>query len=343
MLWCCEVRSWCATLSEHYQTVNKRIIRALFAFVLVLGLSLHLIEWLSDAAGWPLYVAISIVYASAASILVLLGIENGYFAWMYRRICRVVAGQPTIELELPRLGLKLRRKHEDYRALAEALRVQFYWLSAGVDVMAADSYMDRYTGDMIWIRDATSEAFIALYENADDLATSEFFSMDLAKRWLDGQYAYFVRAPEELEPKKHLINVLAWVLAIPTFVCPLVLLWLSQHSSEGKELRTDITLLTSLLLLCAVVAWNYAETSGYEQTIQQARQMCRFYASARSRLELLLESLNDADTCTESFAATNRRQTRELLWRIGKEALAENGEWLSMHRGRDFKLNRTAG
>ena len=36
---------------------------------------------------------------------------------------------------------RLRRRHEDYRGLAEALRVQFFWIAAGLRDVAAEQYL----------------------------------------------------------------------------------------------------------------------------------------------------------------------------------------------------------
>src|SRR5206468_751545 len=42
----------------------------------------------------------------------------------------------------------------DYRALAEGLRVQFYWRLSGLTDSAADHYLRRQKGELDWIRAA---------------------------------------------------------------------------------------------------------------------------------------------------------------------------------------------
>lgn len=43
-------------------------------------------------------------------------------------------------------------KHQDYRALAEGLRVQFFWRLAGLELMASHYYLRMQKSDLEWIR-----------------------------------------------------------------------------------------------------------------------------------------------------------------------------------------------
>ena len=45
-------------------------------------------------------------------------------------------------------------KHQDYRALAEALRIQFFWHVAGVSEKVVDHYLRKQRGALEWIRNA---------------------------------------------------------------------------------------------------------------------------------------------------------------------------------------------
>jgi hypothetical protein len=48
----------------------------------------------------------------------------------------------------------LERQALDYRALAEALRVQIYWMAAGISESVAASYLQQMRSEMSWIRQA---------------------------------------------------------------------------------------------------------------------------------------------------------------------------------------------
>jgi hypothetical protein len=44
-------------------------------------------------------------------------------------------------------------RYQDYRGLAEGLRIQFFWRLAGVGECVADHYLGRHRYEMQWIRD----------------------------------------------------------------------------------------------------------------------------------------------------------------------------------------------
>lgn len=54
------------------------------------------------------------------------------------------------------LGNRIEERRHDYRALSEALRIQFYWGMAGLRRSVASNYMQRIRSEMDWIRNAVS-------------------------------------------------------------------------------------------------------------------------------------------------------------------------------------------
>ncbi len=85
-------------------------------------------------------------------------------AFLFFQIYLEFGRNPTVLLAYPLLlgiaGLvywaaKRRRfdlKHEDYRALAEAMRVQYFWHMAGIEENVADHYLRKHKGELEWIR-----------------------------------------------------------------------------------------------------------------------------------------------------------------------------------------------
>jgi hypothetical protein len=51
-------------------------------------------------------------------------------------------------------------KHQDYRVLAEGLRVQHFWVAAGLNYCASDFYLRRHRDDLDWIRQAIRAASV---------------------------------------------------------------------------------------------------------------------------------------------------------------------------------------
>lgn len=347
MLWCRTVRGWSAALAEHYQTQNRRLLKTIFALIFLLGLAIHFIEPFSKGHGRPFEADLVFFVCTAIGILILFAIDKGYGTWLLRSLTRrFLKAQPP---RMPIGGLQRRRKHEDYRALAEALRVQFYWFAAGVPNFAGNSYLDKHAGDMIWVRDATSEALLAFSERAVSADDGYSFSHSLARSWLQGQINYFKKKGVMAEHAHRLLNRFAWSLAVPTFLCPIVLFVFCQFAPGGvlmENLTIALTFIPALLLLISVILWNFGEITGYEQEGQQARQMHRLFTAAVRQFDALLcesNRLSADDPDHQEQEASVTRRIRILLERIGKDALIENGDWLALHRGRDFKLNRTAG
>ena len=50
------------------------------------------------------------------------------------------------------------QRADDYRAIAEGLRVQFYWLAFGTGESVASSYLQRQHNEVGWIRNVISAA-----------------------------------------------------------------------------------------------------------------------------------------------------------------------------------------
>lgn len=79
----------------------------------------------SDLAGW---VRALLLLVCVTSVVVS--------AWIYRKYLRLRAEQIRF----------------DYRAVLDAIRVQIYWVFAGIPLLAADEYMQRQRPELDWIR-----------------------------------------------------------------------------------------------------------------------------------------------------------------------------------------------
>ena len=96
----------------------------------------------------------------------------------------------------------------DYRALAEGLRVQVYWILAGLNKSVPASYLHRQRGEMDWFRRAIS-SMTAPY----DRWTSWFNELEIAHRvkilefvtqkWVISQYEYHKTVVPEQNSRMH--------------------------------------------------------------------------------------------------------------------------------------------
>ena len=78
---------------------------------------------------------------------------------------------------------------QDSRALAEALRVQFFWALAGMPVSVSDNYLGYQSNELGWIRQALRGP--ALWGTAAALAVEQRNDRLLLKNWIEAQRCYF--------------------------------------------------------------------------------------------------------------------------------------------------------
>ena len=354
MLWVAGIRSWAATLAAHYKATNDWILKYIFFFLLVAGVALHLLEPFPQRAA----IATFFYYLGGSGALALWALENGWIQFGVRycedrvvpgsrkrrsnSVSRQAAEEGPFAGRLPLAGLNFRRKHEDYRALAEALRVQYFWLANGIEQMSAEYYLDKHSGDMVWVRDATSDMLLYQHETVSDDALSR----SLGHKWIADQLKFFKDKAGNRERLQTVFNGIGGALFLVAFLGPaahLITQWGLGAIANWKEAM--FSYVPSLAMLCAVLAWNFSEVEGYEQGAQQYRQMERFYARARQQLDTLMEELVEVErrlTANQQDIEEKRELIRSFLRRVGRSALAENGDWLAMHRGRELKINRAA-
>jgi len=297
MEWVAQLYAQADALAIHFSRVSLGLWKAIFILLALSGISLALLHVLSPRGNLGTAITLAAYYAfllSAAGLIV--------WEWLAKR----------------------RGRHEDYRSLAEALRVQFFWMAAGLPDLAAEQYLRKQAGEMVWIRDAISEC--GLYEGVLDRSPAARddlpLRLRLAHNWIVNQANYFAQTRHSHELKKNILTVFAWFAAAVGLVAPLF----GLH--EGYETLAHAVAAPALWL--SALAWNYMERRGYEQ---EARQYARMY--------LLF---HDADEDLKRFEREkNLDAAEETIRKLGCEALTETGDWLSMHRERKLSVHMAAG
>jgi hypothetical protein len=228
--------------------------------------------------------------------------------------------------------LRVRRRRwqerfQDYRALAEALRVQFYWASVGVPVAVSDNYLGHQSDELRWIRQGLRGP--ALWAMAAGLAVRKPL---LLLRWIKDQHRYFLgkgdnrsgnawenaRAAERMEWA-------AWGLLIAVLL-PAAGLFLAHWRFSVFEFEEKMHILDWLVvllgLLPALAAFPVviAEGRAYKEHSRAYARAGKVFAQAAERAEAL---------SPEDIA-----EWRELALALGREALDETAWWLENHRER---------
>jgi hypothetical protein len=236
---------------------------------------------------------------------------------------------------------KRRERHEDYRALAEALRVQFFWMVAGLSDFAADNYQTQQAGEMAWIRDAISECALyqpsAVWKPIHQWKPAQ--SYQLAHAWISGQKEYFAEKSLRYEKLHNRYNTVALIAGGIGILVPLAAFiahhfhltkMIAEHLKMDDTIVRDCHIVAAILLWWAALGWSYIERRGWAYLARQYARMYRVFSNSETDL-LSFEKAGNFEFC------------RLTIFELGCEALAENAEWLVTHREHKLSLKMLVG
>lgn len=107
----------------------------------------------------------------------------------------------------------------DLRALAEGLRVQFFWDIAGIPESVPANYMQRQQGELTWIRYAIGALALPFERSQrafESLAPESRQELLVAavRCWVGGQRDYFHRAGRRAKDRRHRCHLFGWAFSI---------------------------------------------------------------------------------------------------------------------------------
>jgi len=294
------------TLSLHFQSTSRRALIAIFLLALLAVISFE-------------------VYAhllTEASVLALYPIALGGALLVYLFVTRH----------------NYQSKYLDYRALAEGLRVQLFWRLAGLEDEVVDHYLRKQRTELDWIRNAIRARNVPVTQVAarDYTSGSAHCEPDCLQaikelvrdHWLNDQRNFFTRntGRDARKLKRHELTV-KWLfrfgLALSIGV---VFLHIWFHETEGYS-RWHHWLIVTMGTAPAIAAaiGGYAEKMAFSVQAKRYQWMSALYTRASKKLDALLE-------------ANQLSEAQELIRQLGKEALEENGDWVSMRRERSIEV-----
>jgi hypothetical protein len=216
-------------------------------------------------------------------------------------------------------------KYQDYRALAEGLRVQLYWRLAGLRDEVSTHYLRRQRDELAWIRYAVDACdFVAADDDSALVDPSprepeiEPLRFALA-RWVGGQADYFVSAAAREEGRSRRLKWIGYALLGVGLALAIVKIFVRRDH--------PVAIAAALAPVAAALVQGYLDKRALDVHARQYGRMGLLFARARGRLNELL----DADRLTEA---------QHLFLELGKESLAENADWVSLHRARPLEVIR---
>jgi hypothetical protein len=284
-------------LAQEFKRLRLGVLKSLF-FLVIIGFfffQMHIDFWKSPYA--------LLVYP------VLVGIGVTIYLWAKRNECEY--------------------KHEDYRALADAMRVQFVWALVGIDEKAADHYFYKHKGELEWIRYAVRAWSIPSCVKAAVDTDNYRIALD---NWVGKQKLYFMDRSSDnkvIGERLHRVSKLLFVLgvsaAVLLFVLELVSGGFNVSQNRAEWIKGSIAVVISMSLAIAAALQGYLEKAALSEQSKQYAKMASLYGLAWERLsqDLMHNRLDGA---------------KELFLDLGREALIENGDWLLLHRQRPLEV-----
>jgi hypothetical protein len=219
------------------------------------------------------------------------------------------------------------RKYLDYRALAEGLRVQYYWAMAGVHgqgntVLAYDNILQKQDVELVWIRHVMRNALVlrmgpGVHSEARlQQAIDEWIGEDDS---VEGQLSYYQRTAASRQRQFQFTGRLGLTCLWLGITTAIILALAGTSLSDNT--RNLLLVLIGVFPLIAGVREAYAFKKADRELVKQYRFMAQLFARARQRLA----ETDDADT------------RRNLLRALGDACLEEHAEWLLMHRERPLE------
>ncbi len=232
-------------------------------------------------------------------------------------------------------------KHQDYRALAEALRIQFFWRVAGLPNLVVDHYLRKQRGELEWIRNALRawDAESMPVRTRDETGPSAARLSFVRKNWVSEQRNYYAkRAHREQHVLEHeerhikslvtlsvtLAMLLAVLLTVPQLVHSDVLDEV-MHAVENPWTHGLIMVAIVTIAVAAGLRHSYMQQMAYSEHAKQYGRMAELFDLADRHLARMLEK-------------EEHHRAAELLRELGEQALEENGDWVLLHRERPLEV-----
>jgi hypothetical protein len=221
---------------------------------------------------------------------------------------------------------RMQDRFQDYRALAEGLRVQFYWRLAGIQESVYEHYLARQEGELDWIRNAMRAAIFRRQlepeTDFDETKMQQLLEIVLA-RWIKDQASYFSRA---VRREQEWATRIKWSANACLIVTALVAIALAVSLAEHSiAYRGVLVMLLTLALAGAGLLTGYAQKRAHEEHARRYQRMYALYRIAGERVAALLRERDVGAACG-------------VLVALGREALAETCDWLLLHRERQIDV-----
>jgi hypothetical protein len=222
-------------------------------------------------------------------------------------------------------------KYQDYRTVAEGLRVKLFWALAGVEDDVSAHFLRKQRTELDWVRNGLRGWYLsngsipgAQGHRAD---TPDWQGVSLALAyWVDDQRKYDAgvetRNRDKTERFEYLVKLsLGAAVGLAALLTATLLSGLGSAVTENEWLLATWIIMVDALLASGALLHRYSETSAFSEHAKQYNQMEAIFGHASELVREAMKSGNYGNAC-------------ECLSKLGKWVLAENGDWVLVHRER---------
>jgi hypothetical protein len=219
---------------------------------------------------------------------------------------------------------KLDDKHLDYRALAEGLRIQFFWRLTGLSENPAAYYLNKQQSELDWIRYALRTINLISFRGMPPVSSPETLQA-VRSYWIENQSAYFVKSARQQKEQGQQLDLLAtWIFRLGMFVVIPVMLLVHGLKLGSGLLDSWLQVATPCCFILAGAIKFYTDRRLFSEHAKQYVRMFNIFSKASKQLN--------------TIPVDNSDEYQSIILKLGKESLSENGDWVLMHRERPIEV-----
>lgn len=230
---------------------------------------------------------------------------------------------------------RLEFKYLDYRALAEALRIQFFWHISDVSANVADHFLRDQQDELEWIRLVIQFQELPVSPRLRTRRLQLDFILD---RWIQDQRNYFIGDNSSNKGKyalnKQKNDVLGFRMRL-FFIFGIIVVSATMifHLTifDSMPIIWRDYVLNGFIATYGVLFWIvptiklYSEFQAYDEQSKRYLRIGNYYALCEKQLLDIIQGNNDI-------------KANDLLVEMGRQALIENSDWLQLHRQRPSQV-----
>jgi hypothetical protein len=229
------------------------------------------------------------------------------------------------------------QKHEDYRALSEAFRVQQYLDYAKIRANVSEYYLQKHKGELEWVIYALRATLLkSTSYKSRPKSRIPFDKAELNyvnENWVKAQLDYYRKTGHKYEHLHLRYRKMANRFFIGALSAAVVLFAFSILTGYMPEfLEKDHEIYHSVLIVCthgflviSAALIGYSEKMIFSEQSKTCQQMVQLFRIAHDKLNKAIEM-------------KNQEEAHEIIWELALESLMENADWLLLHRSRPMEI-----